>query len=274
MLCSIESREEAQQLLSLLCYASRPLAVDEIIEALAVNIDDLECYDPKSRFIGGADDVRRICPGLVEINLRTDGVQIVRIKHFSVQEYLTSDRIRRSQAADFALSGPLQHGRISKACLLYLQHDEFLQQILSPELVRQYAFARYAAEHWHHHYCQADSQLTPHLPKMTGTLLTTHCMKERCMRLHNLDLFWTTDVDYDRLARDIPSATYYSSLLGLDEVLTLILSISAADVGAKAGRYGHALQAASDRGHEKVVQRLLKHGAEVAPKGGHYSNAL
>ncbi|EXJ88027.1 hypothetical protein A1O1_04954 [Capronia coronata CBS 617.96] len=166
MLCSIENPEEAQQILSLLCYASRPLSVDEVNEALAVDIDDLECYDPERRFTGGPDDVLLICPGLVAINLRNDGVQEVRIEHFSVQEYLLSDRIRSGRAADFALLGPLQHGRISKTCLLYLQHDEFLYQTLTPDLLKQYAFARYAAEFWHHHYRQADGQFAQQLTGM------------------------------------------------------------------------------------------------------------
>ncbi|OQV11276.1 NACHT domain-containing protein, partial [Cladophialophora immunda] len=86
ILCSIESREEARQILSLLCYASRPLSVDEVAEALAVDTDDLGCYDPRSKFTGGVDDVLRICPGLIDTSLRTDGVQILRIEHFSVQE--------------------------------------------------------------------------------------------------------------------------------------------------------------------------------------------
>jgi hypothetical protein len=101
MLCSIDSREEARQILSLLCYASEPLSVHEVAEAL--------------RFTGGADDILHVCPGLVEFSLDADGVQRARIGHFSVQEYLLSDRIRFGRAAYFALSGPSQHGWIGKA---------------------------------------------------------------------------------------------------------------------------------------------------------------
>lgn len=124
MLCGIESQEEAQQILSLLYYASRPLSTAEVIEALAVDINELECYDPGCRLTAGADDLRRICPGLIEIdssshtdqkskievNTSTMTTDVVRIAHFSVQEYLLSDRIIRSRAVNFALSGPSQHG--------------------------------------------------------------------------------------------------------------------------------------------------------------------
>ncbi|KAK5422330.1 hypothetical protein LTR06_000587 [Exophiala xenobiotica] len=250
----------------------QPLSVGEVTEALAVDIDDLECYDPMRRFTGGADDVLRICPGLIELSLRADGVQEIRIEHFSVQEYLQSDRIRTGRAADFALLGPPQHGRISKACLPYLKHDEFLQQKLSPDLVRQYAFARYAAEHWYYHYRQADSQFARQLSEMAGTFLTTRCTKERWIRLHNPEEPWSTDVRYHEFAENNPSATYYASLLGLDEVLMFVVSKSAADVNARGGKYGNALQAALICGHESVVQILLDKGALDA--GGEYGNAL
>ena len=130
MLCGIKFKRDAQRILSLLCYALRPLSIEEVIEALAVDIDDLECYNPRRRSAGGANHLVRICPRLIEINLGTVCTQEVWIAHFSVQEYLLSDRFRSSEAANFALLGPLQHGRISKACLLYLKHDDFLQQIL------------------------------------------------------------------------------------------------------------------------------------------------
>ncbi|OAG39695.1 hypothetical protein AYO21_06163 [Fonsecaea monophora] len=274
ILCGIKFKKDAQRILSLLCYASRPLSIDEVIEALAVDIDNRECYNPRRRSTGGADHLTRICPGLIEISLDILGTQGVRIAHFSVQEFLLSDRIRKGRAADFALSGPSQHERISKTCLLYLQHEEFLQQNLSPDLVRQYAFAKYAAEHWHHHYRQADGQFARQLSEMVRNLLMTRCAKERWLRLGNPEPPWSTDVDYSTVAENHPSATYYASLLGQDEVLMLILSISTADVNAQGGYYGNALQAASEHGHEKVVQILLEKGADVNVQGGYYGNVL
>jgi ankyrin repeat domain-containing protein 50 len=274
MLCSIELREEAQKILSLLCYASRPLSIDEVAEAFAVDIDDLESYIPESRFRGGPDDVLRICPGLVTVNLRNDGIQEVRIEHFSVQEYLFSDRIRSGRAAHFALSGPSQHGRMSKTCLLYLQHDVFLHQTLTPDLLKQYAFARYAAEFWYHHYRQADGQFTQQLTELVANLLTTRSIQERWVRLHKPDRPWDHQVDYDRFDEETPSAIYYASFLGLDEVLGFILSSSPADVNTQGGEYNTALQAASLGCSDKIVQLLLDVGANVDDLGGEYGTAL
>jgi ankyrin repeat protein len=47
-----------------------------------------------------------------------------------------------------------------------------------------------------------------------------------------------------------------------------------ADVNAKGGEFGNALQAASVYGHRKVVQMLLDRGADVNAHGGLYGNAL
>jgi ankyrin repeat protein len=47
-----------------------------------------------------------------------------------------------------------------------------------------------------------------------------------------------------------------------------------ADVNAQGGEYGNALQAASSRGHQEIVQLLLDKGADVNAQGGEYGNAL
>jgi ankyrin repeat protein len=47
-----------------------------------------------------------------------------------------------------------------------------------------------------------------------------------------------------------------------------------ADTNAQGGRYGNALQAASDGGYEQVVWMLLDKGVDINTQGERYSNAL
>jgi ankyrin repeat protein len=53
---------------------------------------------------------------------------------------------------------------------------------------------------------------------------------------------------------------YYAALLGFSIVTRLLLN-AGAKVNAQGGRYGNALQAASEGGHEQVVKTLLNAGA-------------
>jgi ankyrin repeat protein len=52
------------------------------------------------------------------------------------------------------------------------------------------------------------------------------------------------------------------------------LLLHGADVNARAGECGSALQAAVYKGNEAIVQRLLDKGADVNVEGGNYGNAL
>jgi ankyrin repeat protein len=47
-----------------------------------------------------------------------------------------------------------------------------------------------------------------------------------------------------------------------------------AEVNARDGYHGNALQAASDGGHEAVIRLLFDKGAEVNAQGGCHGNAL
>ena len=55
--------------------------------------------------------------------------------------------------------------------------------------------------------------------------------------------------------------------------MELLLS-KGADINAQDRGYGNALQAASVRGYEKIVELLLSKGADINAQGGLYGNAL
>lgn len=69
------------------------------------------------------------------------------------------------------------------------------------------------------------------------------------------------------------NALQAASLRGHDKIVQL-LQEKGAEINAQGGRFGNALQAASLRGHEKIVQLLLEQGAEINAQGGEYGNAL
>lgn len=56
--------------------------------------------------------------------------------------------------------------------------------------------------------------------------------------------------------------------------MTKLLFNKGADVNAKGGLYGNALQVASCEGHEVIAKLLLGKGADVNAHGGEYGNTL
>ena len=136
--------ELGMKVLSWVTHAKRPLRVEEIQHALAVEIDEDE--DPPCQLdfdnILSPQTLTDLCAGLVVIDSSS---QIIRLVHYTTQEFF--DRERQNCSAD------TEH-EISKVCLTYLlydvasQHptDEYLSKTLS-----SYPFFGYAALYWPSH---------------------------------------------------------------------------------------------------------------------------
>ncbi|KFZ15421.1 hypothetical protein V502_05625 [Pseudogymnoascus sp. VKM F-4520 (FW-2644)] len=258
--------------------ARRPLTVSELIDANAVELGDNPRLNPDGR-LPSEDEIRAVCPGLVEVDVRPDYKTTVRIAHFSVQEYLESERILQQQnAAIFSVRGPEAHAEIASICVTYL-----LEPALSRESIAEYPLALYAAKTWYKHFRDGDKG------KHNAGHQALQLFRNSRGELENWVTIWNVD-SYDGRKPDgtVPSSVYYASLLGLSWVLSQLLcenpsesSFSALSiqeisdlVNALGGFYGNALQAASAGGHEQVVKLLLDKSADVNAQGGFYGNAL
>ena len=297
ILCSIDegSIKDARRILTLLCFSFRPLTVQEVIDGIAVDLDEPACLNLRRR-LQDADDLREICPGLIDVGVkRNDETQFesdrynniegtaptVRIAHFSVQEYLESDRITQQKAASLALQSASAHAEIAQICLIYLQEPGLSSGTLDQTKLKEFPLAHFAALFWHHHYRNATSA-TSRLNRLILRIFQQHQGSfYTWVKLHNPDRPWVTRVDLSLDSSDIASPVYYASLLGLDIVLYELISIcqeltsEGRDlINARGGYCGNALQAASEEGHEKVVQILIDAGADVTAQGEDYSNAL
>lgn len=73
-------------------------------------------------------------------------VPTVRIAHFSVQEYLESERIRDQKAARFALTSPTAYAEITQICLGYLLEPDLLLSTLHQNVLKKYSLTHFAAE--------------------------------------------------------------------------------------------------------------------------------
>jgi ankyrin repeat protein len=255
--------------------------MNELIDAHAVDLSEPPCLDRDGRSYE-QDDLVDICLGLIEtVTAKDDNGQptiIVRIAHFSVQEYLQSDRILQQNSRVFAMQSETGNTKMALICLVYLIEPGLSRGPLDETKLRLFPFAHFAATHWFHHYTYSGEG------KETIEALALKLFKDDKMAfvtwrwLHDMDRPWRTDWDFPLRINDTVSPLYYAALLGLELVSNSILPIDTgdrgADINAQGGRLGNALQAASYGGHENVVQMLLDQGADINAQGGRLGNAL
>ena len=289
MLTGVEEilREEALILLRWLVYARSPPSLGELAEATIIDLKYAGSVNFDDR--GNIEDTLEILSGLVtlegverndkdndigedkdlvpEVSEQKDiGSRItfpirrvgkdttVRLAHFSVEEYLKSDRILLSKAKDFYLENAKEQGFLAQGCLTYLVHYSSSNDKSSTmdDLVA-FPLLRYAARSWFYH---SSFQESANVGREVN-LLNTETTKLDWLLVHQPDM--TLENPFENL-EEVGSSVYYASFVGLEKVVGVLLARGAA-INAQGGYYGNALQAASLRGHEKVVIMLSKKGA-------------
>ncbi|KAH8719160.1 hypothetical protein GQ44DRAFT_687973 [Phaeosphaeriaceae sp. PMI808] len=271
---SEEYSEYAMRILQWLTFSARPLSVEEIAEAVAINVARDPAFD-RDEVLEDPLEALTICSSLVTIT--TDEAegrwkpakQIIALAHYSVQEYLVSDRIKQGSAKQYSMQEVECHNAITKSSLKYLTQ---LQQPLSKEVLEGCALARYSAEFWSSHLRKTGDEIEQ-VSRLAMSLMAT---KEPAyltwIQLYDPDRPWK-EPNLEKSLDSVPIPLYYAANLGLSTITRLLLD-QRAEVNAQGGDYGNALQAASARGHEEVVKMLLNNGANVNAQGGFYGNAL
>ena len=203
-------------------------------------------------------------------------IGLIKLSHFSVKEYLTSQYIQNHSMIhirDFSFNEELSHSVISQICLGYLLQCKTSEPLdLSVDVSSP--LANYAAKYWISHMHSSG------INKFQSSLVFALMMKlltEENAALFNWDQLCNIDKYYTRhlqRQRDqIAKPLYYALLAGMTEASYTLLNMRA-DVNAQGGYYGNALSAASYKGHEAIVKLLLDNRANVNAQGGEYGNAL
>lgn len=269
MLLGIEegSADDAKRILTLLCTAKRPLSVTELTDGIAVELGDDPRFNVESRLMC-EEEIRRSCPGFIEVDRASNGRPLaVRIAHYSVQEYLESDRIRQSGAARFGI-GPIESNtEVACICLVYLLD---MERDSSPDLSLwdlqehpvfgyqpRYPLAEYAANNWPYHYREGKSDDA----RLNQLAVRLFCGGNAVF----LDSFLSI---WGRYNAPVPSPIDQASWLGLNPVLRVLLSGSELPTACSGGgRHGEALNVAAHEGHVTTVKLLLDSGADISYKG-------
>ena len=75
----------------------------------------------------------------------------IRLAHFSVKEYLVSDRIQHGPSFAYSLEEEISNESIAQDCLVYLLHLIEPDTWRSKSTMVKYPLARYAARYWFDH---------------------------------------------------------------------------------------------------------------------------
>ncbi|KAM3513179.1 hypothetical protein MY11210_003204 [Beauveria gryllotalpidicola] len=247
----MELIHDAIRLLQFLVHFERPLKLAEAKEIIATQIEnESPSFDIKRRLFCETD-VLDYCPGLVTVVDAAD--QELHLAHFSVKEYLLGENQFKITTASIS---------ITKTCLTYLTDIHPSHR----EVQRDFPMARCAAKFWTHYAVLAqDSEA---IVRATVCFLEKEATFQRWTRLYQPDRYWFDDPGPPRGSR-----LYYACFVGLVAPARELIG-KGADVNARGGFYGNALQAASTKGYQEIIQLLLDNGADPNAQGGHYSNAL
>jgi hypothetical protein len=261
-----EKRQHAHRLFHCLVGALRPLSAEELAEIFAIDFDSnaisnlMEGWRPEN----AEEAVLSTCSTLISV-IEDEGRRIVQFSHFSVKEYLTSDRLRSSEIGNICqYHVPLDssHTILARACLAtLLQLDENVDRYH----LEGFPLALYAAENWvkHAKYEDVSSRVqdtmelffNPRKPYLAAWV-----------RVHDVNS------DLRRMGSPIspPSppgkaALYYAALCGFSELADHLITRSEVDI-AEFRHSGAPLHAASRPGHIGVVYVLLRHHVNVNAK--------
>jgi ankyrin repeat protein len=253
--------EHARRLLHCLAVAIRPLRVEELAEILAFDFDDVQGSIPK--FHAGwrrkdhEEAVLSTCSSLIAI-VDYYGSRAVQFSHFSVKEFLTSDRLA-SSTGDVSryhiLLGPA-HTILAQACLGRLLH---LDDHVDWENVKNFPLAKYAAEHWVKHAQFED--VASHVKDGIQTLFDPD-------KPHLVVWVGIHDIDgMNEVLGNLPNPLYYAALCGFHGLVERLVTNHPQLVHGFGGGSDFPLVAALSRQHMRLSEFLLRRGEGVDMQG-------
>ena len=245
----------AHRLLQCLAVSIRPLRVEELAEILALDFDYAEGRIPRLREDWRWEDqeeaVLSTCSSLITV-VGSGSQRVVQFSHFSVKEFLTSDRLATSGAevSNFHILPEPAHTVIAKACLaILLQSDGGVGPL-----------AKYAAEHWVDH-AQFEKVSTHLEDGMRRLFDPAEPYFEDWLKLYDIDEGWETFAV--RGDERHGSILYYSSMCGFYGLTADLIYEHPEQVNDKCGRSLSPLAAALYHRHLNVAELLRQHGADV-----------
>ena len=263
-----DMREDAQRLFQCLAVSIRPLRVEELAEILAFRFDAgaLPKFNPDWRVGGNAEEaVLSVCSNLVTV-VDIGGSLVVQFSHFSVKEFLASDRLAtlREDLSSYRIVSRSAHTILAQASIsVLLELDNYVDKDIT---IKKFPLSIYAAEHWVDHgqfenvsssiQVATEQLFNPDRPYFSAWVW-----------IYDMDDPWRGNMPTKHPERPQATPLYYAVLCGFRDLIEHLIATYPRDIDARGGYYGSPLLAALIKEDIDTASSLLQRGADVNALG-------
>ena len=258
------NREHARRLLQCLTVALRPLRVEELAEVLAIDFDapahgGIPQLNPNWRWSDHHQAILSTCSSLIAIVDDGDH-QVVQFSHFSVKEFLTSDRLARFNldVSRYHILLEPAHTILAQACLgTLLRLDDGVNKHDSADI----PLVKYAAQYFFDH--ARSENVASRIRDALEFFFDED--KPHWAAWCRIQM---TDVDREGFATndkvvDAYSPLYFASLGGFYDLAEHLLDKHPEDINTRGGWMLTPLVAALGGKYFHVAESLHQNGADV-----------
>ncbi|EXA53699.1 hypothetical protein FOVG_01432 [Fusarium oxysporum f. sp. pisi HDV247] len=256
------------KLIQWVCFATRPLTLDELRWALVIDTDCTykslqECQRSKD-YISGSDRLKRrvqtLSCGLAEVT--SDG-KVIQFVHQSVKDFFVEKGLSAlNESAQSDLVVRIAHHRLSRTCIRYLAMEEIgrLKEFRF-WLSSDFPFLHYATTSWVAHTKQSDARSVPQ-----GDLLEYFAGPSNTLMKRWVRIYRTLEIYSDDCPSEGTSLVHVMSRYGVAGALWAILRRAdqvGINIDAEDSQGRTPLWMAAENGDEAVVRLLLERGAHT-----------
>jgi len=217
-------------------HAERPLKVDELCHALAVEIGSPNLNTDNVPSIG---TLLACCQGLFVVEKEASTVRLI---HFTLQEYF------RAHPDLFGAT----HSAIAETCLSYLNSQQVKALSTSSPDLLDTPFLRYSSVYWGVHAKRDLSDRAKLLALKLFDDYDHHVSIKILLEAHNI-YWYPVGSDKPSLFRGLPCASFF----GIVEIVASFVEIESCDINQIGSFCETPLHWATWGGHEGVVKTLL-----------------
>ncbi|KFA80419.1 hypothetical protein S40288_10315 [Stachybotrys chartarum IBT 40288] len=237
-----DSVELAENVLSWIIHARRPLTTIELQHAIGVEVGMLT---PDENNLPQVQDIMSVCAGLVTVDHESN---IIRLVHYTTQRYFEQN-----------IWFPSAHSDMMTICITYLSFNDFRSGSCPSdaefeERLQVYPLYDYAAHNWGYHgrYGQTVCQVLMRFLEREARL-------EASIQGLLAEKLWNRHSNYSQQVPSRMTGLHMLAYFGVEEAMKVILQTTGKEDTKNS--YGRTpLSYATENGHQVIAQLLLAIG--------------